>query len=69
MDRMKGDTILFKTVLTAFDPDFNQLHEELLPPNFVLSRKYFARKGMIYTFLNIDDELAFVRIKSKLHEN
>jgi hypothetical protein len=69
MDRMKGDTILFKTVLTAFDPDFNQLHEELLPSDFVLPYKYFARKGMIYTFLNIDDELAFVRIKPKLNEN
>jgi hypothetical protein len=66
---MQGDTILFKTVLTAFDPDFNQLHEELLPSDFTLPRKYFAREGMIYTFLNIDDELAFVRIKPKLHEN
>jgi hypothetical protein len=63
MDRMKGDTIVFKTVLTAFDPDFNQLHEELLPSDFILPRKYFARKGMIYLFLNIDDELAFVRLK------
>jgi WD40 repeat protein len=63
MDRMKGDTTLFKTVLTAFDSDFNQLHEELLPSDFVLPYKYFARKGMIYLFLNIDDELAFVRLK------
>jgi hypothetical protein len=69
MDRMQGDTILFKTILTAFDPDFNQLHEELLPSDFTLPRKYFAREGMIYTFLNIDDELAFVRIKPKLNEN
>jgi len=63
MDSMKGDTILFKTVLTAFDTDFNQLHEELLPSDFILPYKYFARKGMIYTFLNLNDELAFVRIK------
>jgi hypothetical protein len=63
MDRMKGDTILFKTVLTAFDTDFNQLHEELLPSDFTLPSTYFARKGMIYTFLNSDDELAFVRLK------
>jgi hypothetical protein len=63
MDRMKGDTTLFKTVLTAFDSDFNQLHEELLPSDFVLPYKYFARKGMIYLFLNIEDELAFVRLK------
>lgn len=63
MDHMKGDTIQYKTVLTAFDPEFNQLHEELLPSDFVLSYKYFARKGMIYTFLNIEDELAFIRLK------
>lgn len=67
MDRMKGDTIVFKTVLTAFDQNFTQLHEELLPSNFILPRKYFAREGMIYTFLNIDDELAFVRIKPSIY--
>tara|TARA_R110002020_G_C16277851_1_gene771593 strand:- start:90 stop:740 length:651 start_codon:yes stop_codon:yes gene_type:complete len=63
MDRMKGDTIVYKTILTAFDPQFNQLHEELLPSDFDLPYKYFAREGMIYTYLNIDDELAFVRLK------
>ncbi|WP_075348864.1 DUF4221 family protein [Algoriphagus marinus] len=63
MDSMKGDTIQYKTVLTAFDPQFNQLHEELLPSDFDLPDTYFAREGMIYTFLNINDELAFVRIK------
>jgi hypothetical protein len=63
MDKMNGDSIVFKTILTAFDSNFNQLHEELLPSNFILPQKYFSRKGMIYTFLNIDDELAFVRLK------
>jgi hypothetical protein len=47
MDRMKGDTIIYKTVLTAFDIGFNQLHEELLPSNFLIPSKYFAREGMI----------------------
>ncbi|MBN3581613.1 DUF4221 family protein [Algoriphagus aestuarii] len=63
MKGLIGDSIVYKTVLTAFDPNFNQLHEELLPGDFVLPQKYFARKGMIYTFLNIEDELAFVRLK------
>lgn len=63
MDHMKGDTIMYKTVLTAFDPSFNQLHEELLPSGFTLPYKYFARQGMIYTYLNIDDEVHFVRVK------
>ncbi|UZD21635.1 DUF4221 domain-containing protein [Algoriphagus halophytocola] len=61
MDRMKGDTLVYKNVLTAFDPQFNQLHEELLPEDFEVPYKAFVRKGMIYTFLNIDDEVAFVR--------
>lgn len=63
MDRMKGDTLIYKNVLTAFDGQFNQLHEELLPEGFVVPYKAFVREGMIYTFLNIDDEVAFVRYK------
>lgn len=63
LDRMKGDTAVFKTVLTAFDPDFEQKGELLLQDDFVLPYKVFVRDGMIYTFLNIDDELAFVRLK------
>ncbi len=62
MDRMVGDSVVYKTVLTAFDPDFNQLGEKLLSEDFVLPSKYFVRKGMIYTFLNEEDEVAFVRI-------
>lgn len=63
MDHMKGDTIVYKTVLTAFDRKFEQLAEELLPEEFVLPYKVFVREGMIYTYLNVDDELAFVRLK------
>ncbi len=62
MDRVIGDSVVHKTVLTAFDPYFNQLAEKLLPADFVLPSKYFVRKGMIYTYLNIEDEVAFVRI-------
>ena len=63
MDRMKGDTIVHKTVLTAFDRNFEQLSEKLLPEEYVLTYKFFMRGGMIYSFLNIDDEAAFVRLK------
>src|SRR5690606_15334176 len=63
MDRMKGDTVMYKTVLTAFDYMSNQLHEVLLPKDFTLPSKYFVREGMIYTFLNIADEAAVVRLK------
>ena len=63
MDRMIEDSIVFKTVLTAFDSNFDHMQEKLLSSDFQLPRKYFIRNGMIYTFLNIDDELAFVRLK------
>lgn len=66
MDRMIEDSIVFKTVLTAFDAEFNLMQEKILPADFQLPRKYFDREGMIYTFLNIEDELAFVRFKPTL---
>jgi hypothetical protein len=52
-----------KAVLTAFSQDFDQLGELLLPENFKLPSKVFVRDGMIYTYLNQEDEVYFVRIK------
>ncbi|SHO62114.1 DUF4221 family protein [Algoriphagus zhangzhouensis] len=63
MDHMNGDTILYKTVLTAFDRQFDQMGEALLPKDFELPYKQFVKDGMIWMFLNIDDEVAFVRLK------
>lgn len=62
-DRMKGDTTIFDNVLTAFNPQFEQLGEILLQDDFVLPYKVFIKDGMIWTFLNMDDEVAFVRLK------
>lgn len=62
-NKMKGESPLFKTVLTAFDPQFDQLGEILLQEDFVLPYKVFVKNGAIWTFLNIDDEVAFVRLK------
>ncbi len=67
LDRMKGDTAQFKTVLTAFNPQFEQEGELLLQEDFVLPYKIFIKDGMIYTFLNIEDEAAFVRLKPTLN--
>lgn len=52
-----------KAVLTAFSRDFDQLGELLLPENFKLPSKVFIREGMIYTYLNQEDEVYFVRLK------
>lgn len=62
-NKMKGETPLFKTVLTVFDPQFDQLGEILLQEDFVLPYKVFVKNGAIWTFLNIEDEVAFVRLK------
>ncbi|WP_192347239.1 DUF4221 family protein [Algoriphagus sp. Y33] len=63
-DRMIADSVVFKQVVTFFDDDYKMLKEQELK-NFHSSRKPFFKDGMLYSFLNIDDELAFVRIKPK----
>lgn len=55
-----------KAVLTAFSTDFDQLGEILLDEKFKLPSKVFSRDGMIYTFLNQDDEVYFVRLKPQI---
>ena len=57
-----------KAVLTAFSRNFDQLGELQLPDNFKLPSKIFVRDGMIYTYLNQDDEVYFVRIKPQIKD-
>lgn len=61
-DRMIADSAVFKQVATFFDADFKMLKEQELE-NFHDFRKPFFKDGMLYSFLNIDDEMAFVRLK------
>lgn len=56
------------TVLTAFSLDFEQLGEKLLDENFVLPSKAFVRDGVIHTFLNLEDEVNFVRITPQFED-
>lgn len=64
LDRTVGeDSLIFKTVLTGIDENFEMLGEAKLPEEFAYPNNFWIREGMIYTFLNIDDELAFIRIK------
>ncbi len=62
MDRMIADSVVTKDVVTLFDSDYNMLTEQTLE-NFANSSSRFFKDGMLYTFLNIDDEMAFVRLK------
>ncbi len=57
-----------KVVLTAFSKDFDQLGEYLLDQDFVYSSKVFVRDGMIYSYLNQDDEVYFVRLKPNFED-
>ncbi|PZX47016.1 DUF4221 family protein [Algoriphagus chordae] len=61
-DRMIADSVVFKQVVTFFDADFKMLKEQELE-NFHNYNKPFFKDGMLYSFLNINDELAFVRLK------
>lgn len=57
LDRMIGDSATFKNVITIFDSDLNQLHEEVVDfnrPNFS-----FFKDGKLYSYVNVEDELGF----------
>lgn len=70
MDRITAsDSVVMKTVLTAFDKDLNQVAETRLPENFLASGSIFALDGYLWQFLNVDDEVAFVRIKPTLNDD
>ena len=62
------DSPVFTFVMTALDREFNQIAETALTPadGHLFDRLpylSFIRKGMLYIFLNQNDEMAFVRIK------
>ncbi|SFT76726.1 protein of unknown function [Algoriphagus locisalis] len=56
-------------VLTIFDENLDQLHEEKMreevsiPGKYMPGSKTFVHEGILYSFLNIEDEMAFVRLK------
>lgn len=56
---------VFNSYLTIFDRDLQPIHEQLIPdPGFYpSSSKSFIRDGVFYSFLNEEDELAFIRLK------
>ena len=69
LDKIVGnDSSVFKTVVTGIDKDFNMIGEYQFPSDFVFPFQTRVRKGMIYTFLNENDELAFIRIKPTIEK-
>ncbi|MEB2782825.1 DUF4221 family protein [Algoriphagus sp. C2-6-M1] len=61
-DRMIGDSLVLKTVLTIFDSDLNQLHEEKVAFDYSFYQSFF-KDGMLYSYINLNDEMAFIRVK------
>ena len=56
------------TVLTVFDEDMNMLGEKLIEEKYNAGNSPFFLNGAIYQFLNVDDEMAFVRLKPEINE-
>ncbi|WP_439489338.1 DUF4221 family protein [Algoriphagus sp.] len=62
LDRMNGDSAAYDVVLTIFDKDLIQLHEEKVDYSETGSLTFF-KDGTLYSYINLEDELGFVRIK------
>lgn len=62
LDRMIGDSAAHQHVLTIFDKDLNQLHEENVDYSETGSLTFF-KDGTLYSYINLEDELGFIRIK------
>ena len=62
LDRMIGDSAAYKNVLTIFDENLIQLHEEKVDYSETGSLTFF-KDGAFYSYINLEDELGFVRIK------
>ncbi|MDR7131511.1 hypothetical protein J2X69_003875 [Algoriphagus sp. 4150] len=61
-------------VLTVFDEKLEQVHEQKLSTSIPILGKYFERKtfvhnGSIFSYLQKDDELAFIRLKPDLESD
>ncbi len=61
-ERMIADSVIKKQVFTLFDTDYNVVYEEKVE-DYPISSIRFFKDGMLYTYVNIDDEMAFARIK------
>jgi uncharacterized protein YuzE len=54
---------IFSFVITVLDSNLNQISETEVAQGEVLFSNSFFRKGELYMFLNIEDEMAFLRLK------
>ncbi|WP_268033404.1 DUF4221 family protein [Algoriphagus sp. PAP.12] len=57
LDREKGDSLIYKTILTVYDKDLNQLGETIVLAD-PFSKKFF-KDGKLWSYVNVEDELGF----------
>ncbi|MEB2776589.1 DUF4221 family protein [Algoriphagus sp. D3-2-R+10] len=62
LDRKIGDSATYSNVLTIFDKDLTQLHEKKVDYSEMDSLTFF-KDGILYSYINLEDELGFIRIK------
>jgi hypothetical protein len=60
---MENETNPNKTTLTFFNRELNQLGEVSLPEDWKIRGAPLIAQGLYWQFINIDDEMAFVRFK------
>jgi hypothetical protein len=68
LDKSNPQKPKYAFVLTVFDEKLDQIHEQRLENSIPIIGKYFeektfVHKGSIYSFLKMEDELAFIRLK------
>lgn len=63
LDREIGDSLVFRSVLTVFDEDLNQLAESVVDVD-PFSKKFF-KDGKLWSYINVNDELGFAVIDFK----
>jgi hypothetical protein len=57
LHRMIGDSAAYKSVITIFDSDLNQLYEKEI--DFNRPGFSFFKDGKLWSYVNVDDELGF----------
>ena len=62
VDPEKGEKTRSKVYLTILDKDLNLLGESPVPVLNHKPGKHFAKDGKIWMFINVDDEMGFVRM-------
>lgn len=51
-----------KVYLTIYDKNLDQIDEALVPKLDKVPAKHFAKDGKIWMYINLEDELGFVRL-------